>query len=570
METELFPSLGMGEGSHNLRLSDAFGTDSVMYMFDEPGVEETGGSGSPSSLLVSTSDFSSESSPAFVPDGPCPTLAPYAADAGLETGTGLDDVVVSPVSVTVTPRTSPAPDASPVSSHVTARLAQMSNPFAVKRETPTPRSAKERRAVLSATRKRKRELQRRGPPPRAAPGGGGRPPAAPAPHPRHRQGPDAAGPRREAHRRAVGLRGPVPGGLLPALGRVGGVERALPRRRAGVPQGRRRQEGRLRHAARRQRRPVPHLRPQAAPQYQLRHRARRVHPQGPRDVQPQAQRRQRRGRPRRVGRQRVVELRPRGQGRGAARRGPPRAADAQLPPRSHAVPRHAHGADGRRVRADHGGQQQHLRPRQPAHVVRLGHRPRLHRRGLGRVLPVLLGGHQVPQGPPPARALRVPAPRGHHLARNPLGQPGEQVPGLHAARPGRRRRQPGRQPVRRLQRARVLRGGHVAAAAAGAGLAPDGGHQPRDAQGLPARRPPQDRRRRVQRGALLLRFAGRAIKIHFFSIVAEFVRVRWLEWSQLLEGIVAFKRPVYDQPHELAKPAIQEHLMGRGGEPGAR
>eukprot|EP00211_Chloroparvula_japonica_P007215 CAMPEP_0119139092 /NCGR_PEP_ID=MMETSP1310-20130426/26862_1 /TAXON_ID=464262 /ORGANISM="Genus nov. species nov., Strain RCC2339" /LENGTH=322 /DNA_ID=CAMNT_0007130351 /DNA_START=233 /DNA_END=1198 /DNA_ORIENTATION=- len=164
METELFPSLGMGEGSHNLRLSDAFGTDSVMYMFDEPGVEETGGSGSPSSLLVSTSDFSSESSPAFVPDGPCPTLAPYAADAGLETGTGLDDVVVSPVSVTVTPRTSPAPDASPVSSHVTARLAQMSNPFAVKRETPTPRSAKERRAVLSATRKRKRELQRRVPP----------------------------------------------------------------------------------------------------------------------------------------------------------------------------------------------------------------------------------------------------------------------------------------------------------------------------------------------------------------------------------------------------------------------
>ena len=76
-----------------------------------------------------------------------------------------------------------------------------------------------------------------------------------AAHPRHLEGPRAE--QGEADRGAVGLRW-LPGRRLPQLGHLGGVERHVPRRRAPLHQGRRRRQGRVRYAPRRQRRPLPH------------------------------------------------------------------------------------------------------------------------------------------------------------------------------------------------------------------------------------------------------------------------------------------------------------------------
>jgi hypothetical protein len=83
--------------------------------------------------------------------------------------------------------------------------------------------------------------------------------------------------RREAHRRSVGRRGSVPGGQLPALRQVGGVERALPRRRAQLHPRVRRVRRVVRRVHLRLALAVQGHRPQAVPQPELHHRARRVH-----------------------------------------------------------------------------------------------------------------------------------------------------------------------------------------------------------------------------------------------------------------------------------------------------
>ena len=106
----------------------------------------------------------------------------------------------------------------------------------------------------------------------------GRAAAGAAAHPRHRQAPRAV--QGSPHRRALGP-GHVPGRNVPQLGRLGRVERHVPRRRAALCQGRRRRQGRVRDAHGRQRRPLQQPRPQAQRERQLCHRARRLQPLRP-------------------------------------------------------------------------------------------------------------------------------------------------------------------------------------------------------------------------------------------------------------------------------------------------
>mmetsp|Transcript_66841 Transcript_66841/g.196208 ORF Transcript_66841/g.196208 Transcript_66841/m.196208 type:complete len:212 (+) Transcript_66841:1111-1746(+) len=112
-----------------------------------------------------------------------------------------------------------------------------------------------------------------------------------------RERPDDDG--REAHRRALGLRLArwLPGRPVPRLrhAALGRVEREVPRRRAQVPQGRRGQEGRLRHAHLRQRGPLPGDGQGPGALHQLHHGARRLHAAGPRVLQQEEQRGQQRG-----------------------------------------------------------------------------------------------------------------------------------------------------------------------------------------------------------------------------------------------------------------------------------
>ena len=102
----------------------------------------------------------------------------------------------------------------------------------------------------------------------------------------------------QAHRRAVGRRpGRLPGRQL--SGRLGGVERQVPRHGAPLLEGRRRAGGRAGVSAQWLIRPVCRLRASPARQHQLRHRPRRVHAQRPRELRVEAQRGQRRGQQRR-------------------------------------------------------------------------------------------------------------------------------------------------------------------------------------------------------------------------------------------------------------------------------
>ena len=81
---------------------------------------------------------------------------------------------------------------------------------------------------------------------------------------------------RQAHRRAVGpRRGRLPGGQLP--GRLGRVERPVPRHDARLLEGRRRRDRRVRAAPDRLQRPLRPQQPPALREHQLRHRARRLH-----------------------------------------------------------------------------------------------------------------------------------------------------------------------------------------------------------------------------------------------------------------------------------------------------
>ena len=109
--------------------------------------------------------------------------------------------------------------------------------------------------------------------------------------------------RHQADRRAVGRRRALPGRQLPLRPALVGVERPVPRRRPPLLARRARAGRRPGHAAVRQRRPLPGVRPAAAPLDQLHHLPRRLHALGPGLLQPQAQRGQRRGQPRRLRRQ---------------------------------------------------------------------------------------------------------------------------------------------------------------------------------------------------------------------------------------------------------------------------
>ena len=118
----------------------------------------------------------------------------------------------------------------------------------------------------------------------------------------------------QAHRRALGRRPRrLPGRQLPAA--VDGVERQVPRHRAGLLARRAGDAGRVRRPAS----PAPptctSTRPPPGRVDQLRHRARRVHAARPGLVQREAQRGQRRGQPGRRVAQPVLELRGRGRDR---------------------------------------------------------------------------------------------------------------------------------------------------------------------------------------------------------------------------------------------------------------
>ena len=115
--------------------------------------------------------------------------------------------------------------------------------------------------------------------------------------------------RREAHRRGVGRGRALPGGQLPELGPLGGVERPVPRRGAPLREERPRHDAAPRHAALRQPRPLPGAGPRALALDQLPDQPRRLHPRRPRLLQRQAQLGERRGQHRRPRRQPLLELR---------------------------------------------------------------------------------------------------------------------------------------------------------------------------------------------------------------------------------------------------------------------
>ena len=114
--------------------------------------------------------------------------------------------------------------------------------------------------------------------------------------------------RDQADRRGLGRRRPVRGRQLRRRP-LGGVERALPRRRARLRQERPRHGPSHHGPAARQRRPVRPQAPGRAGQHQLRHLPRRLHARGPGLVRPQAQRGERRGEPRRQRPEPELELR---------------------------------------------------------------------------------------------------------------------------------------------------------------------------------------------------------------------------------------------------------------------
>ena len=102
--------------------------------------------------------------------------------------------------------------------------------------------------------------------------------------------------RDKADRGGLGRRGVVPGGDLPELGPLGGVERTVPRRRQAFPawrSGHGRSSG---HTPGGERRSLPEGRTSAIPRHQLHHLPRRFHPRRPLLLRPEAQRSQRGGR----------------------------------------------------------------------------------------------------------------------------------------------------------------------------------------------------------------------------------------------------------------------------------
>ena len=95
--------------------------------------------------------------------------------------------------------------------------------------------------------------------------------------------------RREAHRRGVGRGRALPGGQLPELGPLGGVEREVPRRRAPLREERPGHDAAPRHAARGKPRPLRGQGPRPVALDQLPDQPRRLHPGRPRLLQRQAQ-----------------------------------------------------------------------------------------------------------------------------------------------------------------------------------------------------------------------------------------------------------------------------------------
>ncbi len=113
----------------------------------------------------------------------------------------------------------------------------------------------------------------------------------------------------EAHRGGVGRRRALPGGELPELGTLGGMEREVPRRAASVREGGFGNGALPRHAPRRELRPLPRLRAGALAQHELRDLPRRLHPARPRELQREAQPRERREEPGRPRGEPLLELR---------------------------------------------------------------------------------------------------------------------------------------------------------------------------------------------------------------------------------------------------------------------
>ena len=184
--------------------------------------------------------------------------------------------------------------------------------------------------------------------------------------------------RHEDHRRGLGRRRALPGRLLPRFP-LGRVERALPRRRPALGQGRQGHGLQDRRADRRQRRHLPGRRRAADQQHQLHHRTRRLHAQRPGLVRRQAQRGQRRGQPRRHRRQPELEPWRRGRHGRPRDRGPALTPGPQLPDHPDAVPGCPDDGHGRRGAADPVRQQQRLLPGQRDHLVRLEARRRARR-----------------------------------------------------------------------------------------------------------------------------------------------------------------------------------------------
>ncbi len=199
----------------------------------------------------------------------------------------------------------------------------------------------------------------------------------------------------QADRRALGPGlGRLPGRQLP--GRLGRVERQVPRHHARLLEGRRRPDRRIRPAPDRQQRPLQPQQPPALRQHQFHRRPRRLHAGRPGVLQRQAQRGQWRGQPRRPRPQPVLELRRRGPDRRRRRAGAARAPAAQLHRHAAAVARRADAAGRRRTGPQPAGQQQRLLPGQRPELGRLDVQP-----GAGRAA----GLHQ-PHDRPCARRTR--------------------------------------------------------------------------------------------------------------------------------------------------------------------
>ena len=110
-------------------------------------------------------------------------------------------------------------------------------------------------------------------------------------------------------RRSLGRRRTVPGGFVPGLWPMGGMEREVPRHASLLPQGRPGTGRKLGSSAARLPRPVCAGRAESYGVDQLHHLPRRLHAFGPRLLQRKAQRGQRRGQSRRRRRQQQLELR---------------------------------------------------------------------------------------------------------------------------------------------------------------------------------------------------------------------------------------------------------------------